>query len=119
VLLALPGLGLMALNAFAACLLLGMLCARFRDIGPIVGSVMQLAFFVTPVIWKPELLAGKAWLLPLNPFHAVMETVRGPLLEGGGGGAWSWIAALLWTGLHCAAAFAFFVRFRGRVAFWV
>jgi lipopolysaccharide transport system permease protein len=117
-LLALPGLALLALNTFAAALLLGMLCARFRDIGPIVGSVLQIAFFVTPVIWKPELLGPEARFLPLNPFHAVMETLRAPLLEGGGT-LWAWLAALLWTAAHGAVAFAFFVRFRGRVAFWV
>jgi len=117
-LLAVPGLAILAINTFAAALLLGMLCARFRDIGPIVGSVLQIAFFVTPVIWKPELLGGMARLLPLNPFHAVMETVRAPLIEGGGT-VWVWLAALLWTAAHCAIAFAFFVRFRGRVAFWV
>jgi lipopolysaccharide transport system permease protein len=117
-LLALPGLALLAVNAFAAALLLGMLCARFRDIGPIVGSVLQIAFFLTPVIWKPELLGPEARFLPLNPFHAVMETLRAPLLEGGGS-VWAWLAALLWTAAHCGVAFAFFVRFRGRVAFWV
>ena len=118
-LLILPGLGLFALNVFAASLLLGMLCARFRDIGPIVTSVMQIAFFVTPVIWKPELLRpeSRPWL-PLNPFYALMETVRGPLLEGGGS-PWIWAAALFWTAVHCGVCFAFFVRFRGRVAFWV
>jgi lipopolysaccharide transport system permease protein len=118
VVLVLPGLALLAVNAFWASLLLGMLCARFRDIAPIVGSVMQLAFFLTPVIWKPELLgAGAAWM-PLNPFYSVMETMRGPLLEGGAS-ALVWVAALLYSGLACAGAFAFFVRFRGRVAFWV
>ncbi len=46
VVLLIPGLALIAVNAFFVALFLGMLCARFRDIGPIVGSVMQLAFFV-------------------------------------------------------------------------
>jgi len=117
-LLAIPGLALLALNALGAAILLGMLCARFRDIGPIVASLLQLAFFLTPVIWKPELLGAGAALLPLNPFHALMETVRGPLLEGGGS-AWAWLAATLWTAAHLGAAAAFFVRFRGRIAFWV
>jgi lipopolysaccharide transport system permease protein len=116
--LALPGLALIAVNAFAVALFLGMLCARFRDIAPIVGSVMQLAFFVSPVIWKPELLKEKAAWLPLNPFYTVMETVRGPLVEGGAPPL-VWASALGFTLLTCAAAFAFFVRFRGRIAFWV
>ncbi len=116
--LALPGLALMAVNAFAVALFLGMLCARFRDIAPIVGSVMQLAFFVSPVIWKPELLAEKQVWLPLNPFYTVMETVRGPLLDSGAP-LLIWASAIGFTLLTCAAAFAFFVRFRGRIAFWV
>ena len=53
-LLALPGLVLWLLDSLAVCLLLGALCARFRDIPPIVGSVMQMAFFISAVIWKPE-----------------------------------------------------------------
>jgi lipopolysaccharide transport system permease protein len=113
------GLLILALNAFAATLLLGMLCARFRDIGPIVGSVMQLAFFMTPVLWKPSLLAPHLQpLLLLNPFYTVLETVRGPLVEGGGPPL-AWAAAIFYTALLLGAAWAFFVRFRGRVAYWV
>jgi lipopolysaccharide transport system permease protein len=117
-LMALPGLLLLFANAFAVGLFLGMICARFRDIQQIVASVMQLAFFLTPVLWKPELLAGNQVWLPLNPFFVLMETVRGPLVEGGA--SWLvWLAALVYTGAACTAAFVFFVRFRGRIAFWV
>lgn len=117
-LLALPGLALMAVNAVAAGMVLGMACARFRDIAPIVASVMQLAFFLSPVIWKPELLQEAQVWLPLNPFYVLMEVVRGPLLSGGAEPV-IWLAALGFTGLVCAVALAFFVRFRGRIAFWV
>jgi lipopolysaccharide transport system permease protein len=117
-LLVLPGLVLVAVNAFAVALFLGMLCARFRDIAPIVASAMQLAFFLSPVLWKPELLGERQVWLPLNPFYVVMETVRGPLVEGGAP-AVVWLSAVLYTALACAVAFAFFVRFRGRIAFWV
>ena len=59
-LLALPGAAVWLVDALAVCLLLGAFCARFRDIPPIVGSMMQIAFFVTPVIWKPEQLGAQA-----------------------------------------------------------
>ena len=52
----------------AICLLLGAFCARFRDIGPIVGSVMQIAFFLTPVIWQPEQLGRQ-------PVDAAVQSV--------------------------------------------
>ncbi len=117
-LLAVPGLLLVAANAFALAIVLGMVCARFRDIPPIVGSVLQLAFFMSPVLWKPELLKeGQVWL-PLNPFYTLMEVVRGPLVQGGAAPV-VWASAAGFTLLTCAVAFAFFVRFRGRIAFWV
>ena len=118
VLLLIPGLLLVVANAFFVSLLLGMVCARFRDIAPIVNSFMQLAFYMSPVLWKPELLGDRAQWLPLNPFYTVMETVRGPLVEGGVS-AIVWTSAILYTLLTAAVALAFFIRFRGRIAFWV
>ena len=115
---ALPGMALFLVNAFAVATLFGMLSARFRDIGPIVGSVMQIAFFMSPVIWKPELLGDRQRWLPFNPFYVVMETVRGPLVEGGVS-PWLWVAGLAYSALLCGAAFMIFMRFRNRVAFWV
>ena len=118
-LLALPGLALLLVNGFATAIFLGMLCARFRDIGPIIGSVMQMGFFMTPVIWKADALspAAAAWL-PLNPFYGMLELIRGPLVEGGISGL-VLASALAYTALLCGGALAFFIRFRGRVAFWV
>lgn len=117
-LLAIPGLVLMGVAGFAAAIFLGMVCARFRDIPPIVGSVMQIAFFVSPVIWKPQMVGHWEPFLPINPFFAMMETVRAPLM-GETGGIVVWLMAALWTGALAALAAAFFVRFRGRIAFWV
>jgi lipopolysaccharide transport system permease protein len=117
-LMAIPGVVLLAVNAFWASLLLGMLCARFRDIPPIVASIVQIAFFMTPVIWKPELIeSGQVWL-PLNPFFAVMETMRGPIM-GTGVSLTVWLAAIFYTAIVWVVAQRFFTRFRNRVAFWV
>ncbi|MBP0494684.1 ABC transporter permease [Pararoseomonas indoligenes] len=116
--LAILGLILLMANAFFASLFLGMVCARFRDVGPIVANIMQLAFFLTPILWKPELLKGLAVWLPLNPFYAVLETMRGPLVEGGGAPL-VWLAAVVYTVVLGAVSLTFFARFRGRLAFWV
>jgi lipopolysaccharide transport system permease protein len=115
---AIPGFALMAVAAFAASMFLGMICARFRDIPPIVSSVMQIAFFISPVIWKPEMVGHWEPWLPINPVFAIMETVRGPIM-GTGAGVIVWTLAIAWTAALGAAAWVFFVRFRGRIAFWV
>lgn len=118
-LLILPGLVLWAIDAIAITLLLGALCARFRDIPPIVASLMQMAFYVTPVMWQPSLIGPQLrWLLPLNPFDSLLEVIRDPLL----GEAPSW---QIWTSAVVATAFLavlggwMFARTRSRIAFWV
>lgn len=114
----LPGLALWICDALAACLLLGAICARFRDIPPIVASIMQIAFFLTPVIWRPELIGPNARYLVLNPFYPMMAVVRDPLLNHLPD--WSvWVSAVGWSALLCVAAWLVFARVRGRLAFWV
>jgi lipopolysaccharide transport system permease protein len=116
---AIPGLLVWTVDALALTLLLGAFCARFRDIQPIVNSVMQIAFFVTPVIWKPEQLgADGVAKLALNPFFDLLEIVRGPVL-GSDIAATTWLGALGYSAVLCAGSWAFFVRARGRVAFWI
>jgi lipopolysaccharide transport system permease protein len=117
--MALPGLLLWTIDALALTLLLGAFCARFRDIQPIVNSVMQIAFFMTPVIWKPDQL-GPASIakLAFNPFFDLLEIVRGPIL-GSAIAETTWIGALGYSVVLCAISWAFFVRARGRVTFWV
>jgi lipopolysaccharide transport system permease protein len=117
-LFALPGLALWAVDALAICLLLGAVCARFRDIGPIVASVMQIAFFVTPIIWKGGQLHGHAWLLPFNPFYSLLEVVRGPLLSEPMS-LQVWAAALVYSAALCGMTWLVFMRARSRLAFWL
>jgi lipopolysaccharide transport system permease protein len=118
-LLAIPALLLWSLNSLAIVLLLGTFCARFRDILPIVSSVMQIAFFMTPVLWQPGMLgAGGQALLPFNPFFDLLEIVRGPLL-GVVPGTHIWLGAGLYSLVLWALAWSLFTRVRGRIAFWL
>ena len=113
------GAGVWLVDGFAVCILLGAVCARFRDIPPIVGSVMQIAFFVSPIIWKPELLTGvQRELLPLNPFFSLLEVVRAPLFGAVPDGV-VWLSALGYSAALVGLAWVVFVRVRGRLTFWV
>ena len=114
----LPALLIWAVDSLAIAVLLGALCARFRDIGPIVASVMQMAFLVSAVIWPPAQLGTSEWLLVFNPFYPLLEIVRAPLL-GHIPGVWVYASAVLYSTLLCLAAWFLFVRVRGRIAFWV
>jgi lipopolysaccharide transport system permease protein len=118
-LMAIPGLAIWVADGLALTLLLGAFCARFRDIQPIVNSVMQIAFFMTPVIWKPDQLSAVAIeRLALNPFFDLLEVVRGPIL-GTHVAATTWAGAIGYSVVICAISWAFFVRARGRITFWI
>ena len=117
-LLALPGLALLCLNCIWAGLFLGIVSARFRDVPPIVASVVRILFFVTPIIWMPELMPGRAFVLDFNPFFHLVEVVRAPLL-GKAPGMLSWAAVLGVALVGWIVTFEFFRRYRWRIAYWV
>ena len=117
-LLAIPGFGLWLVDGVAICLLLGTFCARFRDIPQIIASIMQIAFFITPIVWKPEQMKEGARFLPLNPFYTLLEIVRAPLL-GQVPGHVIWLSALGFSVVLWAGAWLLFARVRSRLAFWV
>jgi ABC-2 type transport system permease protein/lipopolysaccharide transport system permease protein len=118
VLLTIPALAVVVLNGVWMGLLFGMLSARFRDIPQIVASVVQVMFFVTPVIWKPNMLPGRALVLDMNPFYYLVELVRAPLL-GYLPSARIWVGVLLITVLGWGVSLLFYAVYRWRLAYWL
>ena len=126
VLLAVPAFALLMLNGTWVALLLGMASARFRDLNPIVGSVVQLAFFLTPIVWIYEdfrnsdnpAIAERAQLAEINPFLHYIEIVRRPLL--GQEQVWRhWAVVLAITVVGWAVTLWALRRYRARVSYWV
>ena len=99
-------------------ILLGMICARFRDVPQIVASFIQVAFFLTPIIWKPELLVDRIGFVQFNPFFHFVELIRAPLL-GNAPNTISWIVTLGITLAGWLITFIIFRRFRNRIAYWI
>ncbi len=117
-LLLIPGLALIVATAVWVGLLFGMVCARFRDVPQIVTSLLRVAFFLTPIIWKPEMLGRRTGFVDANPFYHFIELVRAPLL-GQVPGALTWAVALGVTVGGWLVTFLFFRRFRNRIPYWV
>jgi lipopolysaccharide transport system permease protein len=80
-LVALPGFGLLVLALVWTSYLVAIACVRFRDLTQVVQNGLMIAFFITPILWKPgQLPPDKQHLLFLNPFAALLAVVREPLL---------------------------------------
>lgn len=121
VLTTMVALGMIAINGLWVGVVLGMLCARFRDIGQIVTNLVQVAFFITPIMWLPSILEGRGmawWLLVVNPFYHIVEIARAPIL-GAPFPATSWKIVILFTTCGVLTGMAMLGRFRNRIAYWL
>jgi ABC-type polysaccharide/polyol phosphate export permease len=118
-LLVVPALVITAVAAVWWAYVVATLCARFRDLVHAVQSVLQLAFYLTPVIWKPEFLPAEArWLNFVNPFAVYVGLIRDPVM-GEPPAALVWLIAtgIAFGGL--ALALPFIGRYRRRVLYWI
>ena len=118
VLLVVPALAILIINGIGFSLVLGPLSARFRDLPPIITNFLQVAFFVTPIFWPIEALGNWQIFAGLNPLFAMVDIVRAPL-TGQLILSTSWPVVLVMTVINLGLSFAFFARFRGRIAYWV
>jgi len=123
-LLIIPGFVLLILWIIPLSLLFGSIGARFRDVPQMISSVLQLAFFLSPIMWKPSQLdhggtyaAIARWVTLFNPFATFVDVIRSPLM-----GQWplhvTWVNCIGMVILTWAIAFPFYIRFRARIAYW-
>jgi lipopolysaccharide transport system permease protein len=116
-----PALLLWLVDGMAVCLLLGVFGARFRDIPPIIASIVQIAFYVTPVLWSPTMVMHRhigRLLVEWNPFYALLQILRGPLLGLPLEPA-AWWVALGYSALLVVLSALVFTRARARITYWV
>jgi ABC-type polysaccharide/polyol phosphate export permease len=81
-------------------------------------NLVQVLFYVTPVIWVPTMVQGNEELLNFNPLYHFVQIMRAPLL-GEHVGAGSWAAAAGFTAVIAVAAHLFLRRYRHRIAYWL
>jgi lipopolysaccharide transport system permease protein len=119
-LLAMPGMLLLVLNLSWIGLILAILCARYRDLPQIVISVLQVVFYLTPIMWEPKLLPARAgtYLLDVNPVYHLMEIVRAPLL-GAFPSTSNWLVSAVMAVIGWCVALMFFGRYKRRIAYWL
>jgi ABC-type polysaccharide/polyol phosphate export permease len=115
---ALVGIFLLGVNALWFGLTMGILCARFRDIPPIVNSMTQIVFFLTPILWKPESLGSRIWLAKINPLFHFVEVVRVPILHGTIP-LTSWAVCVVISVVLGLISIVVLARFGRRVAYWL
>lgn len=125
VLLVVPAIALLFLNAMWVSIVFGIFSTRYRDIAPILGSMTLMLFVLTPVMWSTKALensvggAGdRAKLLEIIPTYHYLEIVRAPLLgEPSQWHHWAIVAAI--TVVGWIVAILAMKQYRARVPYWV
>lgn len=119
-LLSILGLILLILNLSWLSLLLGIVCSRFRDLTQIVASLLQIFFYLTPIIWLPSLLPEKTSMMVLtgNPFFHLIEVVRAPLLNQVPTSL-NWAFTIVFAILGWLFTIFIFNRYRSKIAYWL
>lgn len=113
------GLLLVVCNLCWLVLLLGMLSARFRDIPQLVTNIVQVAFFLSPIIWSAEMLPpNRRYLADFNPLFHFIEIIRAPLL-GEEIHMASWLVVIVMMVLGSLVTFMMFKRYRSSVPYWL
>lgn len=112
------GILIIAINGVWVGLLFGLLCARFRDVPQLITSLVQIAFFLTPVMWRSNMLGRKEWVVQLNPLTHFLDVVRTPLL-GGQISTISWYVVIAIALVGFPLTLMLFGRCRARIAYWV
>ena len=77
------GMLLIAFLAFGLGIILGLLNVFSRDVGQVMGIVMQLWFWLTPVVYTFDSLPARfQWILKLNPMTLFVKIYQDALLRG-------------------------------------
>jgi lipopolysaccharide transport system permease protein len=110
------------LMAVSIGVLFGIACTRYRDLAPLITSLMQLLFFASPIMWSPKILTGRdenlSWVSEYNPVYYFIEIIRAPLM-GEPYPQDSWLVVIISTLIVWIFAMWSLVKFRHRIAYWL
>jgi ABC-type polysaccharide/polyol phosphate export permease len=119
--LVLPGFFLFVINLTWIIAVISLISTRYRDFPPIINSLTTIAFFLTPVMWSPELLGDNQLahlLLGLNPFYHLLQIVRLPIL-GQTPTLENWALTSVFAVLGILFTRWLLNKFQGKIAYWL
>jgi ABC-type polysaccharide/polyol phosphate export permease len=118
-LLVIPGFAVLCLNAVWIVVVLGTICARYRDFQQLVANILQVSLFLTPIFWSPDQLSGRtAFFAQFNPLYHLIAIVREPLL-GQAPTLMNWLVVGLITIAGWMVTLQILTKLRHRIVYWL
>ena len=117
--LSLIGLIIIMITLFGAVLVAGVINSRFRDFQQFMAVFLQLMFFLTPIVWKPDRLSENFNIIVyLNPLYYLIESIRSPIL-GHSLPLWHWIISISISILILNFGLYSVKKYRTKIVFWL
>ena len=120
-LLAIPSLVVIYLNALWLAAVFSLVGARFPDFGQLLNNISVFLFLLTPIIWYPESMpagSSRAQLMRFNPFYHFVEIFRSPIMGEPIDPASLWYVGILTVVGLLVATFAY-RRYARFVPLWI
>ncbi|MGT2440288.1 ABC transporter permease [Bradyrhizobium betae] len=117
ILLCLPGLAIVYVFTVSASMIISMVCVRYRDVPPVVAAVLQLLFFISPIIWLPSHIRGGETIVQFNPIAYMLSITRDPLM-GNPTDFTNWFGSGCIAALCTVVMIYIYTRYRARVVYW-
>jgi lipopolysaccharide transport system permease protein len=116
---AIPGLVLLLVAATFHSFFSAYITPYLRDFPHAIGTLMNVIFFVTPIIFPAKMLEqrGLGMVYQFNPFYYLLEVVREPLLSGSMPGVNIWSGALAYVALLGVMVWPFCRRLDSRLVY--
>jgi len=107
-----------ALNGVWLSSLIGIMCARHRDLMHFVTTIMQVLYFATPILWVAPETGIRATLANINPLTHFIAILREPVLKSTI--PWdSWKLMGIYTIVGLTISFLVFAQSRKRLIYWL
>ena len=79
-----PSLALLFAFAWSLAVCTGTINVLFHDTQHLLEILLQILFYLTPIMYKPEILINRnlGWAVQFNPLAVLLDLIRQPLLGG-------------------------------------
>jgi ABC-type polysaccharide/polyol phosphate export permease len=118
-LMALPGMAVLIAAALGHIVISAYVGTKFRDLPFALSGVLQVVFFVTPIMFPIDVLKAKGidFVYKYNPLYYLIDIVRRPILEGSLPPFENYLMAALYVLLVWVVGVAIARRLDNRVVF--
>ena len=117
-----PGIVLLFFLAWSVAIISGVLHTHFPDTSHLLEMGMQGLFFLTPILYRPETIAGRgrlSFIVEWNPLSALLALIRTPILDGTAPSAFHIQVSVIFLAVVGTLAIILLRKLERTLIFWI